>query len=154
MFFRKKKQLFDDEQKRKFADAIAGMLETQLTCTGKRLSIEDGAGHLNRKAIGYIRGYTCCALRSKGFDDSDPSISVPIIFHILRRLFPSREAAYMKFLIDHQRDELVLFGDVAGGQQFADFMKPDRQGDVPMGLARFITESAAKDIPDKKRGDV
>ena len=154
MFFRKKKQLFDDEQKRKFADAIAGMLETQLTATGKRLSIEDSAGHLNRKAIGYIRGYTCCALRSKGLEDGDPSISVRIIFHILRRLFPGREADYMKFLIDHQRDELVLFGDVAGGQQFADFLKPERQEHMPMGLAIFIVEGAAEDSTDKKRGDV
>lgn len=150
MFFRKKTKSLDDGQRQKIAEAIAGLLEVQLTVVGERRSIEDGAGTLNRQAIGYIRGYTACVLRSRGFDDSDPSISVPILFQVLKRLFPGREVAYMKFLVDHLNDEMVILGDTTGGQQFAEFMKPERQGDVPMGLARFILEGTAKDGTDKK----
>jgi hypothetical protein len=136
MFGRKK--VFDDNEKSKFVEAIADMLAIQMTVATGR-SIESAEGRINRKAIGYIYGFIDCALRSIGQDMSDVSVGVPITYQILQHLFPRHEQAYTSFLIDHLNDEVVVLGMMAGGQQYADFNKPDAKGS-PMGLARLILE--------------
>jgi hypothetical protein len=136
MFGRKK--TFDDDKKTKFVGAVADMLAIQMVVTTGR-SIESAEGRINRKAIGYIYGFIDCALRSIGQDMSDVSVGVPITYQVLQHLFPGHEQAYTSFLIDHLKDEVVVLGMMAGGQQYTDFNKPDAKGS-PMGLARFILE--------------
>jgi hypothetical protein len=132
-----KKNTFDDEKQNKFVTAISTMLETQMLLTDS--SIESTSGCINRKAIGYIYGFIDCALRTIGQDMADAKVSVPIIFQVMRKLFPGYEEVYTTFLIDHVQDEVVLLGMMVGGQQYADFSKPGAKG-APMGLARFILE--------------
>jgi hypothetical protein len=51
-----KKTQFNDEKKEKFIEAISRMLQVQLIAAGDR-SIEDGAGDVNPRALGYIYGF-------------------------------------------------------------------------------------------------
>jgi hypothetical protein len=148
MFLKKKNNTFDDEQKAAFVILISEMLETQLSAvdvmvekhmvSGKP-SIEDSRGRINRKAIGYIYGFIDCALQCGGQNMSDVSIGIPLTYQVLRHLFPGREDAYMKVIIDHLKDESVDLGMMKGGQQYADYSKPEKEG-APMGLARFVIE--------------
>jgi hypothetical protein len=148
MFLKEENNAFDDEQKSAFVTLISEMLEIQLSAielladkqmvTGKP-SIEDSRGRINRKAIGYIYGFIDCALQCAGQNMSDVSIGVPITYQVLRHLFPGREDAYIKFIFDHLKDERMALGMMKGGQQYADYSKPDRPG-APMGLTRFILE--------------
>ena len=139
MFWRKK-QGFDDAKKDEFVEAISLMLETQMVVVPGRY-IEDAQGQINRKAIGYIYGYVDAALTSIGQDMSDMSLSVPIMYQILRHLFPGHEEIYTRFPMDNigQDDELTL-GVMKGGQQYVDFTKPGAEG-APMGLAGIMLEA-------------
>jgi hypothetical protein len=148
MFFKKKKSVFDDERRSAFVIAISEMLRAQLGAIevmaekkiiSKKPSIEDRRGRLNRKAIGYIYGFIDCALQGAGQDMSDGSVGGPVTYQILRHLFPGREQAYMTFLLEHLKDEVLVLGMMAGGQQYAEYSKLGREG-APMGLTRFILE--------------
>jgi hypothetical protein len=147
---RKKTSTLNDEQKIALADRIYILLLVQLTVAGKDGSIEDRGGNINRKAIGYLFGFLGSAVRAQGYDDSDPHTFIPIAFHVLRRLFPGRETAYMEFFVEHQKEDLVVLGDTVGGQQFVDFMKNKQN---PMGLARFIIEGDPRKCPDQRSGE-
>jgi len=138
MFGRKKS--FDDDKKDEFVKGIASMLEIQLVVVPNRRSLNDTKGRINRRAIGYVYGFVDCALRSTGQDMSDAAVGVPIMFQVLRHLFPGHERAYTDFLIKQSQDPEVIHGMMNGGQQYADFSKPNRKG-APMGLARFLLES-------------
>ena len=141
--FWKRKKAFDDEQKTKVADLIAEMLAVQVDIGGG--SIENAEGQIIRKAIGYIYGFADCALRNIGQDMGDASVGVPVIYQVLRRLFPEKAEEYVTFLIDNMSDERVLLGMMTGGQQYADyFCKPGREG-IPMGLARVIHPSGEEE---------
>lgn len=132
------KNAIDNEKKSKLADALSDMLATQMAVAVG--TIADAEGHINRKAIGYIYGFIDCALHSIGQYMSDVSVGVPVTYQVLRHLFPGHEQAYASFLIEHLKDDVVMLGMMAGGQQYTDFIiKPGAQG-VPMGLARFIIE--------------
>ena len=134
-----KKATFNDEQKSEFVSAISEMLQIQMIVSGS--SIEDAKGQIYRKAIGYVYGFIDGALTSIGQNMGDVSIGVPILFQVMRNLFPGRQQIYTHFLIDHvANDPTVMLGVLAGGQQYADFTKPDVKGS-PMGLARFILEA-------------
>jgi hypothetical protein len=72
---------------------------------------------------------------------SDTDLGVRITFHVFRKLFPEQDPTkYVEFLMRNLNDEMVALGMMAGGQQYLDFQKPQREGDVAMGLARFILE--------------
>jgi hypothetical protein len=124
--FRRKKP-FDDAAKSQFADAIAGMLELQ-KIAGEMMdaSIEDENGCPKRKALGYVYGYVDAALRSIGQDMADTSVGVPVIFQVIRKLWPNREVEYMDFLVKDIRsnNDLMMVGVMHGGQQYADYSKP------------------------------
>src|SRR2546427_10466951 len=99
MFWRKKPG-FDDAKKDEFVEAISLMLETQMVVVSCH-SIEDAQGQINRRAIGYIYGYVDAALTSIGQNMSDMSLSVPIMYQILRHLFSGHEEKYTRFLLDN-----------------------------------------------------
>ena len=104
--------------------------------------IEIVESKINRKAIGYIYGFIDAALRTQGEDMADLSVGVPMVFHVLRRLFPGHEQAYTEFLANHNDEVAVRLGMMAGGQQYLDFIaKPGAKG-APTGFARFIVEDA------------
>ena len=72
---------------------------------------------------------------------SDSDLSVPLTFHVLRKLFPGGDPTkYVDFLIQNLTDEMVTLGCMEGGQQYLDYRKPNTGGS-PMGLARFILEA-------------
>jgi hypothetical protein len=134
-----RKDRFDDVAKLQFATMIAEMLQLQMIVAADE-SIEDGQGHLKRKALGYVYGYIDAALRTKGHDMADMSIGVPITFQVIRRLWPDHVNECMDFLAKNlQSDTLMNAGIMHGGQQFLDYSKPGAAG-VPMGLARFMIE--------------
>jgi hypothetical protein len=62
-------------------------------------------GRPNTKALGYVYGFIDCALRSKGQDTFDTSLSLPIVFYVLKSFFPEREEHYIQQLLDHLKDE-------------------------------------------------
>jgi hypothetical protein len=138
--FRRKRQ-FDDAAKETFIEAISGMLNVQMAAAGSH-PIEDESGQINRKAIGYIHGFVDSALTTLGQDIGDAAIGVPIMYQIMRHLFPGSEERYTEFLVEHMgKDETVTLGAMKGGQQYIDFIvkrRPD--GGIPMGLARYLIE--------------
>lgn len=104
-----------------------------------RGSIKNSSGRINRKAIGYIYGFIDCALQTIGQDMSDASIGVPITYQVLRGLFPGDEGTFISFLSNNLGDREVLTGMMEGGQQYADFARPEKQV-VPMGLAKILLD--------------
>jgi hypothetical protein len=134
--FLKRHDIFDDEKKAKFVEAIAAMLEIQLVPV-RHLSIESPDGQLNGKALGYIYGFIDAALRAVGQDMSETEVGIPVTFQVLRRVFPGREEKYLAYLADHMgTDEAVTLGAMAGGQQYLDFNAGKLS--ASMGLARAI----------------
>ncbi|MCX5653557.1 MAG: hypothetical protein NTY65_02755 [Planctomycetota bacterium] len=128
---------FDNE---KFAESIAGMLQTQLDMAGHR-SIEFADGTVKPKALGYVYGFIDAALRIIGQDMSDTSVGIPITFQVLRHLFPGREEKYLQYLTDHMgTDKAVTLGAQTGGQQLLDYNAGKLNGLA--GLARYITDDA------------
>lgn len=136
-FFRRRRA-FDDQKKQQFVNAISSMLEVQLISVGNR-SIEDASGNVNPQALGYIYGFIDAALRTIGQNMSDQSISIPITYHVLGRVFPGREEKFLSYLIDRMgTDPIVTMAAVTGGQEYMDF----NNGTIaaPMGLAQYILD--------------
>jgi len=139
------KATFTDDQKSELAESLSVMLAVQMVVPANPVrvtKIEITKGHINRKAIGYIYGFIDSALQYRGEDITNPSIGLPIVYHVLRNLFPGHEQEYTDFLMAHMDDEIVVLGMMEGGQQYNEFI---RQSDPnakawPMGLARFILE--------------
>ena len=134
----------DDQKKSDLANAIAGLLGIQLILLPpEHKRIEDDNGHIYRKSIGYVYGYTDAFLRMRGYDMSNSEIGIPITFHVLRKLFPEHDPVrYVEFLAASLQDETVHLGMMHGGQQCLDYSKPEAKG-APMGLFRFILEDGA-----------
>jgi hypothetical protein len=140
-----------DDEKGALADLLAKLLAIQMCATTtfapvqpqEVTRIEIVKGKVNRKAIGYVYGFIDAALRTYGEDMADLQVGVPVVFHVLRKLFPGHEQAYTEFLVNHTNDEvMVVLGMMAGGQQYLDFVaKPGAKG-APMGFFRFIIEDA------------
>jgi hypothetical protein len=142
--FRKKTSRLNDDQKMMLADGLADMLVMQMVFAKvdqpEVTKIELQRGHINHKAIGYIYGFIDCALQSRRIETSDVTVSVPIVYHVLRRLFPGQETAYTDYLLEHMNDEMVVLGMMKGGQQYSQFVsRPSAKG-VPMGLGSFILD--------------
>ncbi|HVM79929.1 MAG TPA: hypothetical protein VMU06_12990 [Stellaceae bacterium] len=143
MFWRRKPK-FGDAEKEQVVRAICAPLELQKVMASG-YSIETAEGKLNRKAIGYIYGFIDAALTSIGQDMSDASLSMPIVYQVLRHLFPGREERYTQFLLENVgKDDVLRLGMMKGGQQFVDYSKPGSKG-TPMGLARYMMKGEAQD---------
>jgi hypothetical protein len=138
--FGKKKSL-DRAEQSELSDRLSILLSVQLAVSGTRSNevtkIEVTKGHINRKAIGYIYGFIDCALQFRDQDITDISVGLPILYHVMRNLFPGHEQAYIDFLMYHMEDEVVVLGMMAGGQEYTEFLQAN--GTV-FGLARFIHE--------------
>lgn len=126
------------------AKALADLLGVQMALAPvgefEVSRIEVKRGHINRKAIGYIYGFIDGALQCRGEDIANGDLGPPILYSVLQTLFPGHERAYMAFLMEHEDDELVMIGKMAGGQQFFEFHKQQERGGTfaPMGFSRFI----------------
>jgi hypothetical protein len=147
----KKKSHLDDAVKVQLESAITSLLSLQILILPDP-QIEDANGNINRKALGYIYGHIDAFLRTRGYDMADSEMSVPLTFHVLRKLFPAgNPTRYLEFLIHNLDDQMVTLGCMAGGQQYLDYRKPNTEGS-PMGLARFILEAMARpDNPAKEQ---
>jgi len=125
-------------QKIDFAKTLAGMLEVQLMLIRDKTAIESETGRPKPKSIGYVYGCVDAALRSRGWDMSDAEVGPPITFHVLRTLWPGKEADYYDFLVDNLSDSAVNAGMLRGGQEVTDWLKGRISGGAPTGLARLI----------------
>ena len=137
------KATFTDDQKSELAERLSVILAVQMVVPANPVrvtKIEVTKGHINRKAIGYIYGFIDCALQCRGEDITNLSVGLPIVYHVLRKLFPGHEQAYTDFLMAHMNDEIVALGMMEGGQQYNEFIHRSDATGVPMGLARFILE--------------
>ena len=132
---------FDDAAKQTLIEGLAFMLEAQKACAGSH-PIESESGHVNHKALGYIYGFVHSALVVLGQDDTDAAVCVPVLYHVLRHLYPGREEQYIKFLAENMgHDQDVTLGAMKGGQQYTDFVaKRRRDSGMAMGLARYLIE--------------
>jgi hypothetical protein len=138
-FFRRKK-ILDDAVKLGLAEAIAVQLIRQKNTAGAQAAIDDRNGHLKLRALGYVYGYIDAALRTDGHNMEDTSIGGPIMYHVLRRLWPDRVNDCMRAVLANLRtDQQMMAAIKLGGQQCLDFRKPGVT-DVPMDLARFLIE--------------
>lgn len=128
-------------EKTELADRLALLLSIQMlgptTGPGDVTTIEKSAGHINRKAIGYIYGFIDCALQCRGENVTDLDVGLPILYHTMRKLFPGREQTYIDFLMSHMEDDAMVLGMLAGGQEYQDFLRDAR---TPFGLFRFISQ--------------
>jgi hypothetical protein len=141
----KTKSSLTNHQKFDLAKRLSDMLAIQMvfapTDPHSITKIEPTKGQINRKAVGYIYGFVDGALQSKGEDITNPALGVPVVYHVLRALFPGHEQEYMEFIMNNEDDELVLFGKMTGGQQYFDFIPKEGPPKAPMGMARFIAEN-------------
>jgi len=135
------KNPFSNSEKSELADRLALLLSVQLlpspTPPSEGTKIEVKKGRINRKAIGYIYGFVDSGLQCREQNITDIDVGLPILFHVLRTLFPGREQAYVDFLMHHMEDEIVVLGMMVGGQEYYDFLHSNGS---PMGLARLILE--------------
>jgi hypothetical protein len=137
------KATFSDDQKSALADRLSVMLAVQMVVPANPVrvtKIEITKGSINRKAIGYIYGFIDCALQCRGEDITNVSVGLPIVYQVLRKLFPGHEQAYTDFLMAHMDDEIVVLGMMEGGQQYNEFIDRSDAKGMPMGLARFILD--------------
>ena len=102
--------------------------------------IEVKKGRVNRKAIGYLYGFVDSAIQCGGENIADVHVGAPIMYHVLRALFPGHEREYMEFLMLNENDKLVMLGKLEGGQQYIDFLPKPGVKRAPMGFARFIVD--------------
>ena len=137
-FFRRKRE-FDDAAKETFIEAVSFMLNVQIAAADGH-PIEDESGQINHKAIGYIYGFVDAALATHRQDMRDAATAIPIMYQILRHLFPGSEDRYTEFLLEHiGKDARVTLGAMKGGQQYIDIIVKRRPEDgVAMGLARYL----------------
>jgi hypothetical protein len=133
---------FGRAEQSELSDRLSILLSVQLAVSGTQSNevakIEVTKGLINRKAIGYIYGFIDCALQFRDQDITDISVGLPILYHVMRNLFPGHEQAYIDFLMDQMEDEVVVLGMMAGGQEYNEFIQANGTG---FGLAKFIRES-------------
>ncbi|MGP8260484.1 MAG: hypothetical protein ACLQM6_11105 [Acidobacteriaceae bacterium] len=137
------KATLTDDQKSELGERLSIMLAVQMVVPANPVrvtKIEITKGHINRKAIGYIYGFIDCALQCRGEEITNLSVGLPILYHVLRSLFPGHEQAYVDFLMAHMNDEIVVLGMMEGGQQYNEFIHRSDAKGMPMGLSRFIFE--------------
>ncbi|MDE3200129.1 MAG: hypothetical protein KGN79_04340 [Acidobacteriota bacterium] len=136
--------MFTGSSKFEFADRLALQLSVQLVMSpvpsAGRTKIEVERGSINKKALGYIYGFIAGGLRSRDQEITDYEVGLPILYHILQKLFPFHERAYMDFLMNHIADELVIVGIKAGRKDYKDLL---HSGTPPFGLAQFILDDGA-----------
>lgn len=129
------KKKFNDAAMADTAKSISDMLLVQLTVAGGRTP--DTSTPHGVKALGYIYGFVDAALRALGQDMSDVSIGVPVLYHVLRNIFPNSEDEYLKFISDSLRNnENMMAGIMQGGQQYINWLNGKVK--VPMGLTRYL----------------
>ncbi len=103
------------------SDAIAG---------GKNL--EDESGNINRKALGYIYGFTDAALQRRGLS-IDNEDGYTIILGVLNSLYEGRASKYFTFLAEHLKDPETTGGIFYGGQQYNEWLNSDGKK-IPLGF--------------------
>jgi hypothetical protein len=137
----KKKQKYGSGTRIALVENVAGMLEIQKTVSGNS-PIEDSNGRPNRKAMGYIYGFTNAALISIGQNMSDIYIGMPAIYGVFCALYPGKEAQYTDFLFDHiGKDATVMAGALVGRQQYSDYISGHKSS--PMQFGTFLLEGDA-----------
>jgi hypothetical protein len=137
-FSRRKLQTLNDDEKINFAKTIADVLEIQLMLVSDRATIRSENGGPKPKSIGYVYGCGDAVLRSRGWSMSDAEVGPPVTFHVLRTLWPGKEADYYDFLVDNLSHNAVNAGMLRGGQEVTDWLKGRMSGGGPTGLAQLI----------------
>ena len=128
---------FSDEELFKIVASIVKLLEVpiiemeKMPCTHFSLNLADG--QKNKRALGYIYGFTDAALRVRGFDMADAKIAFPVLWHVLGYFVPEQEYEYCMFLFDKMRsDQEVILGSMTGGQEYLDYCS-GKKG-LPFGI--------------------
>jgi hypothetical protein len=131
------KKKFDDAAMGNLVDSIEIVLKIQLTIVASHES--DLATARGAKALGYVYGFVDAALRNVGQDMAYMLIGVPVMYQVLRRVFPGCEERYFDFILQSiQSDPNLMIGIMKGGQQYMDWL--NRKLKAPMGLARYLIE--------------
>ncbi len=94
------KSALTNEQKRALAKGLSDFLQIQLGMAayfsppkpGQVTQIELERGQINKKAIGYIYGFVDAAIQNQGETIANVYVGPPVLFAVLRQLFPDHEA--------------------------------------------------------------
>lgn len=93
---RKEENLLSGEQKLTLADGLEAMLKMQMEFapiqSAEVTKVEIKSDRINGKALGKIYDFVDCA-PEYGQDIADVPVGIPILYHVLRALFPGQEAA-------------------------------------------------------------
>ncbi len=134
-WFRRNK--FDDAAKDRLAESIGNVLSIQVAAAGP--DPPDLESPRGAKALGYVYGFVDAGLRVIGQDMSDMSVGVPLMYQVLRRVFPGSEQRYLDYIAESIRsDHNMMLGVMLGGQQYLDWLNGKLH--APMGLARYLIE--------------
>jgi hypothetical protein len=129
----------DDEKLIALASSIAEALNIQIVAVGGH--VPDLATARGAKALGYVYGFVDAGLRALGLDMADTSIGVPVVYQVLRRVFPDSEQRYLEFVVESVgNDRMMMAGILLDGQQYVDWVSGRLK--APMGLARCLIELA------------
>jgi hypothetical protein len=139
----KKRKAMDDDTIELFIESISQMLIIQLTVVTNR-SLKNKYGSLSREALGYVFGFIDGAMQVHGHGSCEDHLRALILIRVINIVFPNDSKECMRFLDgEPDSDREFVFGAMTGGQQYIEFSKPERNGDVPMGLARFLLKQQA-----------
>src|SRR5690348_12251246 len=100
------------------------VIGAQFTISGGR-SVEDATGNLNKKALGYIYGFTDAALQSRDLS-IDHEYGGATLVEIYNQLWPGKGGNYYKYLVDHIQDADIIGGIAYGGQELCDWQNDNQ----------------------------
>lgn len=98
MFGFKKKPNFDPAVRNRFIQNVSALFELQRIIAGR--SIETESGTINVKALGYMFGFIDFGLKRLGQDATNPTIGKPVVYEIIRLVFPGCEDRCIQYLTD------------------------------------------------------
>jgi hypothetical protein len=114
-----------------------GVLGISFEVSGGR-GIEDEAGNINQKALGYIYGFVDAALQNRGLS-IDHEYGYATLVGILNKYWPGKGGDYLLHLAEHMKEPEIIGGIAYGGQDYVDWMKQKQQ--TPMGLGKSLLDA-------------
>lgn len=143
------KKKYSDEEKRVFLiESLAKMLTLQAKVVDKD-ALEEQSGKVNRKALGYILGFSDAAFQASGRDQSKVWDDVPTIFAVLTKMYGLEKAngpnGYMSLMMKYAQDKDKVFniGVMTGGQEYVKWLNTKFQY-VPTGFFKFLQDGEDK----------
>lgn len=115
-------------------DLATNVLRMSLEISGGA-DIEDEHGAINRKALGYIFGFTDAVLQNRKLEITGRDGQY-VLACVINALYPGKAGGYISFLKHHIQDAEIVGGAVYGGQQFVEWAR--NKDNAPLGFAKAL----------------